>query len=136
MRPVLWASALVLLAAGCGGEIEGDSGGPPPTSLTIAVQPRGPEGPTLRATLRCDPEGGDHPRRFAACAALLGNLSALEPTPSDVACTEIYGGPERARIRGILSGPEESREVDARLNRSNGCEIERWERLEPLLDLR
>jgi len=140
MRPALWASlaAVLLVAAGCGAGTEVDPPRPAPTSLTIAFEPRGPEGPTLRATLGCNPHVGTHPNRFAACAALLGNLSALDPVPGDVACTEIFGGPERARIRGIVTSRGQGvveREIDARLSRSNGCEIERWDRLEPLLDL-
>jgi hypothetical protein len=44
--------------------------------------------------------------------------------PADVACTEIYGGPATARVRGTLQG----KPVDARFSRTNGCEIARWER--------
>jgi len=139
MRPALWASlAALLLAGGCGGTEDQEDVGVPPTMLTIAVQAQGPEGPRTDVILHCDPPGGTHPRPDAACATLFGNLSALDPVPGDVACTEIFGGPERAVVRGTIvePGSGDEREADARLSRSNGCEIERWDRLGPLLDLR
>jgi hypothetical protein len=44
-----------------------------------------------------------------------------------------YGGPATAHVTGRWAG----RPVDAVYDRSNGCEIERWDRLVPLLpDLR
>ena len=43
--------------------------------------------------------------------------------PKDVACTEIYGGPQEADVRGTFRG----RPVDAHFSRTNGCEIERWD---------
>ena len=55
----------------------------------------------------------------------------LGPVAGDVACTQIYGGPETAEVTGSFRGEP----VDARFNRTNGCEIDRWERLLPLLEL-
>ncbi len=49
--------------------------------------------------------------------------------PSGTACTQIYGGPAVARVHGELRG----KPVDARFERSNGCEIERWDRNRVLL---
>jgi hypothetical protein len=49
----------------------------------------------------------------------------------DVACTLIYGGPEEARIAGVVGGNA----VDTMLSRNNGCEIDRWDRLAPVLDV-
>jgi hypothetical protein len=40
-----------------------------------------------------------------------------------------YGGPATARVTGWWAG----RPVDATFDRSNGCEIERWDRFVPLL---
>jgi prephenate dehydratase len=47
-----------------------------------------------------------------------------------VACTQIYGGPATARVRGTLHG----KQVDASFELTNGCEIERWDRNRVLLD--
>ncbi len=49
--------------------------------------------------------------------------------PADQACTEIYGGPDEARIVGEIDGEA----VDATITRSNGCEIDAWESLVGLL---
>jgi hypothetical protein len=45
------------------------------------------------------------------------------------ACTELFGGPDVATIEGQLNGDE----VNAELTRSNGCEIERFDAVVPLL---
>ena len=45
------------------------------------------------------------------------------------ACTELFGGPETARLRGRVRG----RAVDARFARNNGCEIARWDNVAALL---
>lgn len=45
--------------------------------------------------------------------------------PSDnVVCTEIYGGPALAEIRGTFNGAQ----VDATFARTDGCEIALWDR--------
>jgi len=42
----------------------------------------------------------------------------------------MYGGPETASIKGTLNGEH----VDAKFSRTDGCEIHRWETVQPLLD--
>jgi hypothetical protein len=114
-----------VLAAGCGGE-EDEATAEPETSLEIAVTGGGEH---ERWTLTCEPAGGTHPDPEAACDALAEQQEALAPTPMDVACTEIYGGPQVAEVSGRIDG-ETYRGV---FKRTNGCEIGRWERLQPLL---
>ena len=101
------------------------------TSLTIAYL-EDLERPTerVRWTLRCDPFGGTHPRRAASCRELarLG-WRAFRPVPPDLACTEIYGGPQVA----IVSGRVRGRRVWARLSRGDGCQMQRWDRIPSLL---
>jgi len=46
-------------------------------------------------------------------------------------CTQIYGGPEEARVTGTFRG----RSIDARFNRVNGCEIARWNRVAVLFPI-
>lgn len=44
-------------------------------------------------------------------------------------CTQIYGGPQRARVMGTIdAGP-----LDVAVSRADGCGIEDWRRLEWLL---
>ncbi len=45
-----------------------------------------------------------------------------------MACTMIFGGPEQARVYGTFEGEE----IDAEFSKANGCELARWESLEPL----
>jgi hypothetical protein len=127
------ALSFVVLLAACGEG--GDAGGQttaPQTSVEVTLWPggRGAEG-MQRAVLTCEPVGGSHPHADEACAALASEENALEPVPGDVACTQIFGGPEEARVSGVVRG----RAVDVMFNRSNGCEIDRWDRLGPLLDV-
>jgi len=47
----------------------------------------------------------------------------VEGPPIDRICTEIYGGPEVATFAGTLDGQQ----VDATVDRSNGCGINDWD---------
>ncbi len=81
-------------------------------------------------TLRCDPAGGTLPRPARACARLAaGGAKLFAPLPRNIACTEIYGGPQRARVVGTVDG----RRIWATFARTNGCEIGRWQRISPWL---
>jgi hypothetical protein len=116
------ALVVILLAAGCGADAEEDRAGAAATGethLTIVVQPDGPEGEARQDVLRCP---GD-----ARCAKL--DPEAFAPTPADVACTEIWGGPATAKVTGRLNG----RPLEATFSRNNGCEIARWDALQWLL---
>jgi hypothetical protein len=114
--------ALVLCAtviAGCG---EDDEPAATPAGsvadLTVEVDPGG-----KTATVKCDaPE--DCPEIDAL------NAKVFEPTPGDVACTQQYGGPEKATVKGTFKGEP----VDASFSRENGCEIARWQDAAPLLE--
>ena len=105
--------------AGVGGSSDSASGSSPTTDLTIVVDAG--SGSTRTWTLRCDPPGGTLPRAEAACARL--TAGALRPLPPGTICTQVYGGPQKARVRGRLRG----RPVDVRFSRVNGCEIHRWD---------
>ncbi|OQR60773.1 hypothetical protein B6E66_28670 [Streptomyces maremycinicus] len=85
----------------------------------------------------CHPDGGSHPDAESACLAVDRNTrwgrDTFAPAPEDGVCTMRYGGPATAHVTGRWAG----RPVDATYDRSNGCAIERWDRLVPLLpDLR
>jgi hypothetical protein len=121
----LFLVALALAGCGSGGDAGGSS--QPRYDLMISYSPTGSGGQERAATLTCDPDGGTHPDPAAACDALLQHEDALDPVPGDVACTEIYGGPQVATISG--SG------VNATLSRTNGCEIARWDALAAVVNL-
>jgi hypothetical protein len=106
-----------------------DSASSAATELTITVQPSA-SGPTRTWTLRCDPVGGSLPQASRACERL--TAEALRPLPPDTICTQIYGGPQKAHVRGSFRG----RPVDSRFSRTNGCEIHRWDQLRYLFPVR
>jgi Subtilisin inhibitor-like len=115
---------VLLVATGCMSRSTSGDGESEPTSLEISVTPGG-EAPTKIWTLRC-PEGGTLPHSAEACSKLVGLDDPFAPVPKDVACTEIYGGPQVAEVQGTFRG----RRVDARFNRTNGCEIARWDEVQ------
>jgi Subtilisin inhibitor-like len=81
-------------------------------------------------TLRCNPARGSMPRPARACARLAaGGARLFARLPRNIVCTEIYGGPQRARVVGTVNG----RRIFATFARSNGCEIDRWQRISPWL---
>jgi hypothetical protein len=93
-------------------------------------------GKVQEATLECDGTAdasgfsGRKPARLCTLARRLASSLTRAPDPRR-ACTQIYGGPETARIRGTIEG----REVDRRLSRTNGCEIADWDRVAQLLPI-
>ncbi|MGN9755541.1 SSI family serine proteinase inhibitor [Streptomyces sp. SD31] len=109
--------------------------------LTVTVRNTGSGGGTgggdRTYSLSCHPASGDHPDAHGACAALDRSTrwgrDVFAPAPQDGFCTMQYGGPATAHVTGTWAG----RPVDARYDRSDGCQIARWDRLVPLLpDLR
>jgi subtilisin inhibitor-like len=108
-------------------------GGSPPAELSITVWPQGRRHPAKVWTLRCDPPGGTLPDRGTACRRLSAFVSnPFSPVPPGSVCTQIYGGPQEALVRGRFRG----RSVWARFRRRNGCEIARWNRLAFLFPVR
>ena len=84
-------------------------------------------------TFGCGTARGTVPRPVRACARLLaGGAKLFAPLPKDAVCTEIYGGPQKARVVGTVNG----RRVHATFTRTNGCEISRWQRISPWLCFR
>ena len=130
MRLALALVALALVAAGCGEDDEEPAAAAPSGSLaqlTVTVDEDGEGGAAAKTTeVSCDAAG------YSAVCGAVAKLPAkvFEPTPGDVACTQQFGGPETATVKGTLNG----KAVDAEFARSNGCEISRWEKAQPLLE--
>jgi hypothetical protein len=118
MAPRILSCCLAALAlAGCGAEKE-------PSAPSDA--------PATELTVRVDPDGdGPEPAKESRVRDAAGLRPAdLEPVPDDLGCAAVFDGPQTATVSGTLEG----RRVDARFNRTNGCEIERWEKAAPLLE--
>ncbi|MCQ4084495.1 subtilase-type protease inhibitor [Streptomyces sp. RB6PN25] len=86
-------------------------------------------GTTHHYTLSCRPARGTHPEPRAACHRLGVLRGPIGPVPRDQMCSMIYGGPQTARVTGYWHGVH----VDQRYDRVNGCEIDRWRQMEPVL---
>lgn len=128
MRIALGVAAAALLVGGCAGlepsaSTKGDAKAVKRDSLLISVSPGA--GPDRVWTLACAPPAGTLPGRARACTRLARLAEPFAPVPKDVACTEIYGGPQKAQVRGFYRGHR----VRANFNRTNGCEIDRWNRV-------
>jgi len=129
---------LLLAVAGCAAPAGGGSDAAASTSasgavadndLTIVLD-RGDGTEPERYTLTCDETpDGDHPDPSGACTHLEGLEDPFAPLPTDLACTEQYGGPETARVTGRWQGQD----VDVELSRTDGCRISQWASLGPLL---
>ena len=133
MRFLLLAP-VVLTVAACGGSGQGptdSASSPGAAERTLVVEFSAGNGtPTERYSLVCgDEAGGDHPEPAAACARVLRMDDPFAPPPTDLICTEQYGGPETARITGRWEGEE----VDVALSRVDGCAIARWDAFVPLV---
>ena len=103
------------------------------TALRITIWAKGKaDSSPRRWMLRCKPVGGSHPSPVAACRALAANVEALEPVPATAICTEIYGGPQVAEVAGRVDGEA----VRASFARTDGCQIDRWNRLRRLFPVR
>ena len=116
----------LLAVAGCGSDDETAGSGVQETTLEITVWSKGRDADEPRVTrLECQPDASD-----PACERLaeLG-ADAFDPVPPDVACTELYGGPQEARVEGTVEGEP----VEAHLSRTNGCEIARWDEVETVV---
>ncbi len=87
--------------------------------LSITLSPQGPNGPVQHWTVRC-------PGSKACTRLQAGGRALFRPVPRGMACTQIYGGPDVARMRGTLNG----RSVRATFTRRDGCQIARWNRVQ------
>lgn len=142
MKPaecLAFLAASLLLLAGCGtqgGVGDGGDGTAPDegvsrgaaTELRIVVDASRGSGERTY-TLTCDPAGGDHPDPAAACRMLERMDEPFEPVPQGAMCTEIYGGPQTAKVTGTFRGEP----VRAEFSRTDGCQISRWDRHAALL---
>jgi hypothetical protein len=129
---VLVLGLSIAALGGCGDD-EDEPAAPPtaaaPAAGAFELSIRHDDGAGNRATaiLTCNEReqraGGFLTRRAAVdelCAKARSIKQLLTTQPDKArACTQIYGGPETARITGTIDGVK----VDRRFSRTNGCEI-------------
>jgi hypothetical protein len=121
--------AVAALAVGLA--VAGPAAAQSSTDLRITVWPDGKGNGSKTWTLRCNPIGGTLPNRARACGSLSALNAPFAPVPKGAVCTEINGGPALAYVRGTFRG----RGVSTWFNRSDGCQIERWNRVRVLFPL-
>lgn len=99
------------------------------TKLTVRLDP-GTGGEVQEWTVTCDPVGGTMGNPEAACETL-EEISPRDvaPVPRDAHCTMQYGGPQTATVTGHWDGER----VNLSFSRQNGCEINRWDTMDPVL---
>lgn len=98
---------------------------------TLDVTVTHPDAETVTYTLSCFGDtasltGEPAVDAEAACRALKEprvQELLVEGPPQDRVCTEIYGGPDEARITGSLA----DRPVDVTITRVDGCAIDDWD---------
>jgi hypothetical protein len=98
---------------------------PAQTSLSITVWPQGLKGSSSKWTLRCQPAGGTLPKHRSACERLYAAKAPFASTPPHTMCSDVYGGPQVARVTGVYRG----RRIVTTFTRRNGCETARWDRV-------
>jgi uncharacterized protein YceK len=124
-------AVLVLAVAALGTCASGSAGTSSGTGLTVTYwEDSSRMADRTNWTLRCNPPRGTLARPAVACRRLAAaGVRLFAPLPRDVACTQIYGGPQMARVVGTIAG----KRVWATFSRTDGCQISRWERLSPWL---
>ncbi len=112
------------------------------TQLEIEIR-RGPGRAVEHYALRCNPPTGTVGDPAAACNRISDLVvKATQPSggasfpvgPEDqgtMVCTQVYGGPEIAFVRGRFLGAP----VDARLTRENGCTMSNYDATMKLLGI-
>lgn len=102
--------------------------------LRVKVTPQ-PGAEPHEYILQCDgttpSDASNVPKPEEACALVEKSAQALFFTQADptLQCTQQYGGPQTATVSGSVDG----RPVQVEFARTDGCEISRWNALEPLL---
>lgn len=131
MRLLAVLPLLAVLAACAGPDTVSAPPPSPPAATSLVIEVVADQGaaPT-RWTLTCEPAGGTHPDPETACRALADAAEPFAPVPADALCTQQYGGPQTATVRGTYRGQP----VDLALSRVDGCRISQWDRLAALLE--
>jgi hypothetical protein len=114
------------------------SGSPaPPAVIELTIRYDEGTGAAVRSTLLCrDGEqratgalaSGAPVAELCVRARSLAGLLTTSPA-ANRACTQLYGGPQTARVTGTI----DSRRVDRRFARTDGCEIADFSRAADLL---
>jgi hypothetical protein len=159
--PIRWGASLgvllVLVLGACGSDSSGPTGSGTHLEIdgvatlgpaSVAPDPNAEPGPipdgnatevNISGTLDCDGRhstgtGMFQPTAVEVCftvdaQAAVFDQVGVDDADVDVACAEVFGGPQHATIKGVIRG----KPVDVKVERTNSCGIQDWQRLEFLL---
>jgi hypothetical protein len=99
----------------------------PYTELELIVWPFGPQGAAVQKIIVCDKDDLSRDCRFLEQVS----QEDLNAVPADRVCTDVYGGPQQVVMQGRLNNED----VAASFSLDDGCQVARWEKLEPFLGL-
>jgi len=125
----------VVFVSGCAAS---SSTGPSALFVDLRVEFRADGGSDPQiATLQCGPDASSTGflagRANAVCESVASHKTLLtEPPDPARPCTQIYGGPEVARVTGAV----DSQRVDRGFTRADGCGIADWDKVKMLIDPR
>jgi hypothetical protein len=108
------------------GPKEPDKSSPPSGKVTLTLSGVEKESKTLK--ILCDDTSNPRENNWFLCYALATGEN-LQPVTKDAVCTMIYGGPGRITVKGVVKG----KKINLLFTQENGCEIERWEYLQGVL---
>lgn len=100
--------------------------------ITVLLEPGATPQEYLLQCNGTTPSGASNvPDPKEACVLMEESARALFFTTRDptLQCTQQYGGPQTAVVTGTI----DNRPVEAEFARTNGCEIDRWEAMKPVL---
>lgn len=102
--------------------------------LAITVKPSETDAPasfTLVCQSGVPAAESQHPNAANACTALKNNAAILNPAPrpTNMACTQQYGGPQQATVTGVVDGTP----IEASFTLRDGCEIAAWNAVKDVL---
>ncbi len=145
---LLLAPVVLLVLAGCGGTSDdgpgsgdapaaGDGGADPAAGgisqpendLQVEIDLGDGSAPQTWTLTCAGLVEGTHPAAQAACDHLDGLEQPFAPLDPDLMCSQQYGGPQTAQVRGRWGGEP----VDLELSRVDGCRIAQWDALVPVL---
>ncbi len=93
------------------------------SKLTVSYRPSPSSQTIFRVSCQAYSAAGTHPNKKAICAAIAKQgIRLFAPVPAGSMCSQIYGGPETAKIIGTVKG----RKINATFSRTDGCQIARW----------
>jgi hypothetical protein len=125
---------VVVAVAACGSD-DAKQGAGSATTTGTELKVTGESAKPLSGTLSCSGATSKGTGMFADNAVeICQKITDAPAVFSEVGatnrmCAQMYGGPEHAKIQGTVEGAR----VDVTVNRSDGCGIDDWQKIEWLL---